>query len=304
MSKRSGLVCLNKSQSLTHGNPFGFTSLSLRLKPNAESFTGVVEIANSKSDQFCQILHRMGDRSARLNFFAAKQPFDESGTLELWDCLSFKAGEMGAVNVLAQLEETNPLFDTLKKAGFTAYGWESPWKLPQKINSSGSEDKWNIASPTDEPQIRSLFQSLVPPIVQAAEAFSNSGTRRLVYRENNELIAYVESSQGPAGIYLKPVIHPAAEDILSLLTSLASQFVGFGDPVYLQVRSYQAWLLNTLERIGGESATSFALLVKHLAILQRNGVIITNRKLVENRHAEPSAPIANNMATDDPPFRN
>jgi hypothetical protein len=141
----------------------------------------------------------------------------------------------------------------------------------------------------------------VPPIVQAAEAYSNGGTRRLVYREKDEIVAYVESSHGPEGLYLKPLIHPAVLDITTLLTDLVSQCLELGEPVYLQVRSYQAWLLNTLESIGGESSEQFALLVKHLAIMQRNGVTITNRKLVENRHAEPTTPIVNNLAVDDPP---
>jgi hypothetical protein len=125
----------------------------------------------------------------------------------------------------------------------------------------------------------------------------------LIYREKDEIIAYVESGHGPEGLFLKPLIHPATADVTTLLTDLVSQFVDLGQPVYLQVRSYQAWLLNTLESIGGESSAHFTLLVKHLALLQRNGVIITNRKLVEARHAEPTAPIVNHMVVDDPSSR-
>lgn len=251
---------------------------------------------------FSQILHQSGDRSARMNFLAADSSSGEGGIPELWDYLCYKAGEMGAVNVLAQLEESDPLFESLRRAGFNAYGWEAAWKFPNKVDSSSiSNSKWTIAAPTDEPQLRNLFQSLVPPIVQAAETFTNGGTKRLVYREKDEIVAYIESSNGPAGLYLKPLVHPAAAEIKPLLTDLAAQFVDLGQPVYLQVRSYQAWLLETLEAIGGESSAHFTLLVKHLAIMQRNGVVISNRKMADNRRAEPTTPMVNNLVADDPP---
>ncbi len=305
MKNRSRLVCLNKNQLLTHGNPLGFAALVLRLKPSAESFTAVVESAQSVPVMFSQVLHSSGERSARLNFVICQKSGDERDVMEAWDYLCGKAGEMGALNVLAQLEEYDPLFDSLRKAGFNVYGWESSWKLPDKITAQPLEEsKWLIAKPTDVTHMRSLYQSLVPPIVQAAENFANGNTRRLLYRENGEILAYVESVDGPAGLILKPLIHPAVKDLSALLTDLAAQFTGIGQTIYLQVRSYQAWLLETLEAIGGESTAQFSLLVKHLAIMQRNGVIINNHKRVEHRHAEPTTPIVNNLVTDDPPVIN
>jgi len=227
---------------------------------------------------------------------------DSHEILGLWDYLNSKAGEMGAMNVLAEVSESSPVFETLRKAGFSPYGWEAAWKFPKKINAPVESDhEWTIAVATDDPQMRSLYQSLVPPIVQAAEAYSNGGTRRLVYRENDEIVAFVESSAGPNGLYLRPLIHPAVLDISALLNALIGQFNDIGQPVYLQVRSYQAWLLDTLGIIGGESSSHFTLLVKHLAIMQRNGVIITNGKLVTNRQAEPTAPMVSHLSVDDPP---
>lgn len=262
----------------------------------------MAESSDASTCLISQVLHKAGDRSASLNFLVIENSSDSNEVLELWDYLNSKAGEMGALNVLAEVSESSPIFESLRKAGFSPYGWEAAWKLPKKVNLNSDPDhEWSIAVPTDDPQLRSLYQSLIPPIVQAAEAFSNGGTRRLVYRENDEIVAFVESSTGPNGLYLRPLIHPAVLDINTLLSSLIGQFNNIGQPVYLQVRSYQAWLLNTLEIIGGESSNHFTLLVKHLAILQRNGVIITSRKLVENRQAEPTAPMVNHLAVDDPP---
>jgi hypothetical protein len=296
------MICLNQRDNLTHGNPLGIASLVSRLQPSAESVTAVVESSDSSTCLISQVLHKTGDRSARLNFLVIGNSSGLHEVLKLWDYLNGKAGEMGALNVLAEVSEPSPVFESLRKTGFSPYGWEAAWKLPKKISvTSDTEHEWTIALPTDEPQLRSLYHSLVPPIVQAAEAFSNGGTRRLVYRENDEIVAFVESSTGPNGLYLRPLIHPAVLDISTLLNALISQFNNIGQPVYLQVRSYQAWLLNTLEIIGGESSNHFTLLVKHLAILQRNGVIITNGKLVNNRQAEPTAPMASHLSVDDPP---
>ncbi|MHB8086913.1 MAG: hypothetical protein ACYDH2_01570 [Anaerolineaceae bacterium] len=276
--------------------------MASRLKPSAESFTAVVESSEANTCLISQVLHKTGERSALLNFLVMENSSDINDVLELWDYLNGKAGEMGALNVLAEVPESSPVFESLRKAGFTPYGWEAAWKLPKKVSvSSDSEHEWTIALPTDDPQLRSLYQSMVPPIVQAAEAYANGGTRRLVYRENDEIVAFVESSTGPNGLYLRPLIHPAVLDISTLLNALISQFIDIGQPVYLQVRSYQAWLLNTLEMIGGESSNHFTLLVKHLAILQRNGVIITNGKLVNSRQAEPTAPMVSHLSVDDPP---
>jgi hypothetical protein len=299
------LICLNQRYFLTHGNPLGIASLASRLTPSAESFTAVAESSDTETCLISQVLHKAGERSARLNFLVIKNANDIKEVLELWDYLNNKAGEMGALNVLAEVAESSPVFESLRKAGFSPYGWEAAWKLPKKINpTADAEHEWTIAVPTDDPQLRSLYQSLVPPIVQAAEAYPNGGTRRLVYRENDEIVAYVESSTGPNGLYLRPLIHPAVQDINTLLYALIGQFDNIGQPVYLQVRSYQAWLLDTLGNIGGETSNHFTLLVKHLAILQRNGVIITNGKLVKNRQAEPTAPMVNSLTVDDPPSSN
>lgn len=276
--------------------------MASRFKPSAESFTAVAESSEASTCLISQVLHKSGERSARLNFLVMENSNDQDDVLELLDYLNGKAGEMGALNVLAEVSESSPVFESLRKTGYSPYGWEAAWKLPKKVSlNTDADHEWSIAAATDDPQMRGLYQSLVPPIVQAAEAYGNGGTRRLVYRENDEIVAFVESSTGPNGLYLRPLIHPAVLDITALLNALISQFTDIGQPVYLQVRSYQAWLLNTLEIIGGESSNHFTLLVKHLAVLQRNGVIITNGNLVKNRQAEPTAPMVSHLSVNDPP---
>lgn len=232
--------------------------------------------------------------------FIISEFLDEDRDLpRLLDELNCRAGEMGAFNVLAELEESSPLFEFLRRCGFAVYGWEVAWKLPGSlIGSDAKARKWRIAGAADDAQIKALYQALVPPVVQAAESWSGEDVRRLVYQEQDEIVAYVESSSGPHGFYLRPVVHPSEMNAQDLIAGLGMQFKDLGQPIYVQVRSYQAWLLDALAKIGGEESLRFTLLVKHLTVKQRNGVIVTNGKRVENRQAEPTAPLVNNIKGD------
>jgi len=151
-------------------------------------------------------------------------------------------------------------------------------------------------TPQDEPIVRSLYQTLVPPLVQASEVYSGADIPRLIYRNaNGEIVAFVESLSGPKGIYLKPIIHPAVEKADELLAGLTGIFQELGKPVYLQMRSYQAWITPALENLGASSTVHFALLVRHLAASQL--VSASNRILnLDQRRAETTgAPIIQKM---------
>lgn len=81
------------------------------------------------------------------------------------------------------------------------------------------------------------------------------------------------------GTVLTPLIHPEEDGVSEKIFSLVS---GLPDrrPVYLNVRSYQAWLEPVLEDLGAKASARQAVMVKHLARLAMNGqparVIPTN----------------------------
>ena len=77
---------------------------------------------------------------------------------------------------------------------------------------------------------------------------------------------FVNIAYGVRGIVLTPFIHPEASGVALKLGSLLSQLPDRrGRPVYLCVRSYQAWLEPALEDLGGQAAPRQAVMVKHLA---------------------------------------
>ena len=287
------MISLNKAAFLTQGNPIRLGSLLNSLALDTPNYIAVFELPGGRQPLYSQVLHQTGGRSAHFAFFSPDQLEDEDNLSTLIDFLCFQAGEMGALNVLADIEESHPLFERFRRAGFCVFGWESIWRFPDRPKSDPSKTSWTRPSPTDENTVRSLYQTLVPPLVQNAEPFTNGSTPRLVYKVNGEIQAYVESLSGASGIYLVPVIHPSVDNIHALLLDLMEQFQGMGRPVYLQVRSYQVWLSDTLQELGAESTPRFALLVKHLAVGQLNAIKEAQRARSDPRQAEPTAPILN-----------
>ena len=73
---------------------------------------------------------------------------------------------------------------------------------------------------------------------------------------------------GVYGIVLTPLIHPEAIDVGAKLASLIRNLPDRRNrPVYLCVRSYQAWLEPVLADLGAQGADRQAVMVKHLARL-------------------------------------
>ena len=118
--------------------------------------------------------------------------------------------------------------------------------------------------------MRSLFQNLVPPLVQSAEPLPNRRLRGLVYRQNGEMMAYVEGTTGPHGIFLHPLVHPDLTEY-GRSGALADAAACRGSAARFTWRcartrpgSKTPW--QTCRR---RPAPRQALLVKHLATLQR-----------------------------------
>ena len=88
---------------------------------------------------------------------------------------------------------------------------------------------------------------------------------------NEGVKCYVSTSSGMTGIVLAPLIHPEATDVSAKLTSLINNLPNRGGrPVYLCVRSYQAWLEPALEDLGARAGERQAVMVKHLTRLVKD----------------------------------
>jgi hypothetical protein len=188
------------------------------------------------------------------------------------------------------VDELSPAFESMRRAGFSVYAWQRIWQLPLNGAATGgkSPSRWQPADAENEQAVRSLFQMVVPPLVQSAEPLSSRRLRGLVFRKDGEVMAYVEGTFGPRGIYICPLIHPDLEDVPGLIDSLPQALAPLlKRPVFLAVRSYQAWMEAALTELDTKCAPRQALMVKHLTIGQR---VPLNMRLVqiEGRQAEPA----------------
>jgi hypothetical protein len=258
--------------ALTRGNPAGALALIHRLDPKLGSYTGISPAKGQETAVIGQMLYTPGDRSAHVSFLTPGDNLDQPGLPALLENLAVHAGSWGACHLLADVEENSSVLELIRQGGFRIYGRQTIWQFTAPMPAAGRQI-WQPDTPSGENAARSLYQQLVPPLVQTAEPFV-SGGQRLLYRHDDELLAYADINSGSQGIYIQPIIHPGVKDIDMLLAGLLTQLPPANlRPVYLAVRSYQAWLEGPLARLGGRSTPQQALMVKHLAVLQRVPVL-------------------------------
>ena len=274
----------------------GFPAVLAQFAPIRGSYTAVAQGDNGGPGLFGQLSYAMGGRSARLSFLAPGTQAGSPLLPDLLDWLVKQAGEWGAFHVLGDVDELSPTFEGMRKSGFSVYAWQRIWKLdPVPLaEKNHTPPAWLPVAFNDEPAVRSLFQNLVPPLIQSAEPLPNRRLKGLVYRQDGEIMAYVEGITGPRGLFLHPLVHPDLTEYGELVQSLMHSLPRLGRPVYLAVRSYQSWLENALADLPAQSSPRHALLVKHLANLLR--VPLSARLGVEPRSSEvPTASIVNHF---------
>ncbi len=288
---RSRVSSFYHAQLLTGGNPIGLSALAARLNDDIPLRVEAV-CTTEGCELMAQVQHFPGERSARLVFIAPDPKNDNPALPPLLEYLCVCAGELGAMNLLAEVREADQTIDTFRICGFSIYGWETIWRLPSQVSeaNAGENCGWRQATLKDESCVRSLHRTLVPPLVQTAEPYQGSAAGRMVYLQKGEILAVVESMAGPKGIHLMPIIHPSLEDPRTMLRELHGIFGRSDKPLYLQMRSYQAWLTPFLEQMEASVAVHFALMSHHLAVAQY-AIAEQNGLVVNNRSAETSAPI-------------
>lgn len=310
---RRQLVCTDSAQALTRGSPVGPLALLSRLNPALGSYTAICTPKDGGTPLIGQIQYTAGDRSAHLLFLMPDDALGQPHLMHLLDNFATQAGNWGAFHLLAEVDESSCAMEGLRRSGFSVYAWQRIWKFTPTEgmtaqHSRGKNGKhkekngspfWRPASSVDEVAIRNLYQSLVPPLVQSAEPLSVRRMPGWVYRQDGEILAYVEGIYGPQGIYLQPLIHPAVENVSQVLCSLlCNQPSQLGRPIYLSIRSYQAWLETVVRDLECQVGPRQALMVKHLVLQQRVAVTAARHSVLEKYAAEPTVPMVRNSTAN------
>lgn len=270
-SFREEAIGLDTARTLTRGSPLGAVGLMAYVNPSRHIYSA---ISNGSNDTVLGgIIHYKDDSFAKLLYLAPASQLSHPDLPELIENLAIQAGEWGAFHVLAEVGETSEAFVPLRKSGFAVYAWQRMWDVSQ-IVSNGNGVAWTKVKSIHIPSLQNLYHQIVPPLLHPVEPQPREGVAGWMCNEGAK--CYIGVSQGVYGIVLVPLIHPDATDVSGKLASLiASLFDRRNRPVYVCVRSYQAWLEPVLADMGAQGADRQAVMVKHLAHLVKDAQTVS-----------------------------
>ena len=264
---RNDVLTLDSLRALTRGHPLGAMGLLAYINPARHLYAA---IRNSDGSTILGgIIHTRGETFAKLLYLAPSSKLDDPNLPALIEHLAAQAGEWQAAHVIAEVDDTNDVFPALRMAGFSVYAWQRVWDVSQlekteSVDGSG----WKRIQSVNLPAAQSLHYQIVPQLLHPIEP----APKRPEGFIHAEARCFASVTYGVYGIVLTPLILPdeggVSEKISALVTNLPDRN---GRPVYLNVRSYQAWLEPVLEDLGAKASQRQAVMVKHLARLVKDG---------------------------------
>ncbi len=283
-------LCLDSQLAFTRGAHALQNALLDPLIPGKSAITLVSR--NGDIEAVGQCIYRSDAPNARLSFFGPVEALDNDTGLILLESLAAAVGELGAPNLVAEVDERSDAFERLRSAGFAIYARQRIWRIDQTEEDFEPAESsiWRIEDSEDTSAARRLYHNIVPGLVQQVEPPPTRSGHNLVYWREGELLGYLDIERGSLGTWIQPYFHPAVEDFQGLLGAYLKE-VRKDRPVYVCVRSYQSWMSRPLERLWFEPAVDQAVMVKRLAIGVRSQVA-SPLPAVEGTYPEPTAPIA------------
>jgi hypothetical protein len=270
--RRNDSVFLDSALLLTRGPLLVPGALLSYLAPGMGVITCVGNgDSRERQSVIGQFIHIIGSPFAHLTFLTPQERLDTRQAAALLDYMVAISGERGALRLLADVNERSEAFDALRQDGFSSFSRQRIWQFESRPVMDHRASRWRSARSMDLHAIRLLYNNLVPGLVQQVEPFMRDRPRGVVYYQDDTLLAYVDIRTGHRGVWMQPYFHPDMEGIAELLVDLFNRIPSRSSrPVYICVRSYQAWLEAEMEDLGALAGPRQALMVRHLAVRQKD----------------------------------
>ncbi|MEJ2598234.1 MAG: hypothetical protein P8Z00_07850 [Anaerolineales bacterium] len=269
------------------------------LAPSSGILTVVSNGTKTDPSIIGQIMYTAGSQYAHLTFLTPVDGLESTALPALLDYLASIAGELGSFRLLADVDEHSTAFEALRQSGFAVYTRQRIWQETRQPSKEGHLDGWRTATNQDLIAIRTLYNNLVPGLVQQVEPYTAQTPHGLVCYQGEELLAYMELKYGRRGIWVQPFVHPDMEVVVGCFLNLTqNRFLNLTQnlpnrrsrPIYICIRSYQAWLEQFFEDLGAEAGPRQAVMVKHMSVTQKSARAYVLPAL-ESGQPEVSAPI-------------
>jgi hypothetical protein len=290
--RKRGLF-LDSTRVLIHGSimvPVG--ALISFIGPSLRIFTYYCENSSDTGKPIIgQVTYALGASYARLSFMAPEDGLEQPELTVFSEYMASQLGQLGVFHVLADVDESNQVFQLLHRSGFAIYARQRIWRLDGEPIGATKTSPWRASRSRDTIDMRSLYCNVVPGLVQQVEPLPKKELKGAVFYQGGDLFAFVELKYGRKGIWVQPFVHPDVQGFdRHLMDLLHDLFERHGRPLFICVRSYQSWLESAVEAMGAQPGPQQAVLVRHLAIARR-----VNQTLplpaINGKRAEPTAPM-------------
>lgn len=228
-------------------------------------------VARSNRQQVVgQFRYRPDDFNAHIVYLASTVTEDRENTvwLHILDAMVREAGKHGAHSLVAEVETSSHLFETLRTARFATYARQMIWRHSPMTFAPDDVPNLRLVeeNTNDQIGIMALMCHTIPTMLQTVTV-PHADMQGWVHRHEGHIEAYIALSEGKNGVYIIPYMRPDAKsDAVEILKAAIYQTAQTAKaPIYICVRSYQTWLDTALATLQFEAWVEQAIMVKHIA---------------------------------------
>ena len=118
--------------------------------------------------------------------------------LQMLDEMTAQAGRYGAQAIIAEVGDSHPLFQVLRRADFAVYTRQEIWRLDESASQPATRQLRPVKA-GDRWQVQQLIGSTTPPLIRPIETADQADTG-WVWISEGKLLGYVYTHAGRRGV--------------------------------------------------------------------------------------------------------